>query len=111
MTARSMRAVEVSFWTATAAAILAAIFLTWAASLGGCTPIQPQPTTPATCADACAHGAGRDGSGLSCDWAQPSPDGVPCEQICGEAPAALPWALACIVGANSCESAEQCQRR
>lgn len=72
-------------------------------------PIPP-PTNPdppvirpdskgATCADACAHLGD-----LGCDAAKPTPNGVPCTEVC----AALPVKLPCLASVTSCEQTSAC---
>lgn len=79
-------------------------------------PVPPGPADagapadgPATCERLCS-----DGRALGCDWAQPTPTGAPCEDVCRNATVGGPvaWDLACRVagleGARGCLSVDLC---
>lgn len=70
-----------------------------------CTPINPTPPpAPANCVAVCAHG-----SELGCAWAQPTPNGVTCVQVCEDANTILPWSSACMASALTCAEADACR--
>lgn len=56
-------------------------------------------TTPATCATACANGAG-----LGCTWAEPTTQGAACTVVCQNASATIPWDVSTLTAATSCQS-------
>ena len=60
----------------------------------------PLPDGPATCLDFCRHG-----DALSCAWAEPTPDGATCLQVCtnNQKVAIAPWNLDCRVQATVCD--------
>lgn len=75
----------------------------FAACHAGCgTGPAPIPTT-ADCASACGRG-----KQLNCDWALPTPLGVECEVVCENAARRVPWSVACISTAATCEEADHC---
>ena len=56
-------------------------------------------TTSATCATACANGAG-----LGCTWAEPTPQGAACTVVCQNASATIPWDVSTLTAATSCQA-------
>lgn len=82
-----------------------------ASVLACCTHFQPTPTPlpeGETCASACANA-----TRLNCDFAEPTANGVTCEQVCTEAQATglTKLNLKCRTQATSCEAAEACEAR
>lgn len=68
------------------------------------TPVPgPTPELLGTCETACARGAE-----LGCRWAQPTPKGTPCADVCATASRIAPWGVSCLTTAQSCEAADAC---
>lgn len=70
-------------------------------------PVPPKPVPGATCATVCANLRA-----LGCPEADPSPNGVTCEQTCqnnedGDI-ASLRWNLACLAGVIICAEVDYC---
>jgi hypothetical protein len=84
----------------------------------GCQHPQPGPvtpsadaalwdgSTPATCLDLCRHG-----QDLGCTWAQPTPKGAPCVDVCvnNQAVQIAAWDLDCRVRKSSCAEVDRCR--
>lgn len=69
-----------------------------AALLVSCVTPGPVPPTPtATCASVCAHGVE-----LGCTWAEETPKGATCEEVCENASRVVPWNLDCLAAATEC---------
>jgi hypothetical protein len=69
-----------------------------------CGTIQPVPTPGASCATVCQRV--RE---LGCSWSNPTPAGVPCEDVCANAQAfGMTWDLACKTNARTCAEASEC---
>ena len=64
----------------------------------------PQPEPLYTCATACARGAE-----LGCTWAQPTPAGTPCADVCAVASRIAPWGVQCLSTTGTCEAANTCR--
>ena len=58
---------------------------------------QPCPAPAATCETACLHG-----HNLGCDWATPTPQGHTCQEVCANAALTVPWTVANLTAATSC---------
>jgi hypothetical protein len=84
-------------WTSLVLSFVIAIVFAIVATAGCGTGPSPVPTT-STCATACARG-----SALSCIWATPTPMGASCEQVCSNADRIVPWNVACLTSASTCE--------
>jgi hypothetical protein len=67
-------------------------------------PDAAAPTLPVSqaCVDFCQHG-----TDLGCPWAQPTPMGATCGQVCAnnQEAAIAPWDLACRTKASDCNPA------
>lgn len=65
----------------------------------------PAPAFPATCAGVCALG-----TSLHCDFALPTPEGVPCVTFCQDYQDAkiAPWDLNCRAGKTTCSAIDTC---
>src|SRR6185437_1176232 len=63
-------------------------------------------STPATCLDLC-----RRGQALGCAWANPTPAGANCVDVCvnNQNARIAPWDLNCRARATSCAAVDQCQ--
>jgi hypothetical protein len=64
----------------------------------------PQPEGIYTCATACARGAE-----LGCTWAQPTPAGTSCADVCAVASRIAPWNAQCLTTSGTCEAAGTCR--
>jgi hypothetical protein len=69
-------------------------------------PVPPTPVPGAACVDVCSRAAT-----LGCSFAQPSPGGVPCTEVCENLrTSGLPsWNLPCMAGSTTCEAMDTCQ--
>jgi hypothetical protein len=93
------------------AALCTLALLTAFGACQSCATTQPSPTPPAaidapqipSCATACAHGAA-----LGCSWAQPTPLGGTCEQVCTNAAQTVPWNVACLISITNCAAGDSC---
>jgi hypothetical protein len=83
------------------------------ASCPGCPPPAPPVTpdakdaaTPGTCGGVCANGRR-----LGCAFAQNTPQGASCEDVCNnlERSGVTSWDLSCRSVARSCAEVDQCQ--
>lgn len=79
----------------------------WGQVFLGC-PKYPVPDPPpgpypkgATCESACAHL-----QSLECAFAQPTPAGVQCTELCSES--IPPWNVDCMTAASECSEADGC---
>lgn len=84
-------------------------FVVVALSMSACAttpPPNPPPPGEATCADACKRM-----KELSCDAADPTPEGMSCEALCLEISSSelLSWDVECMVRAKSCDAVDACQ--
>ena len=85
--------------------ILALVFC---CSCAGCPP-TPTPTPDAaphvSCVTVCQRGLE-----MGCRWADPTPNGTECYDVCANAMAfGLAWDLACRTNAQSCVAVDKCQ--
>lgn len=76
--------------------------------LAGCPPpVTPQPeyVDADVCVRACEHG-----KKLGCEFAEPTPNGVECSQVCIETELTgwSNWNPECVLKAASCEAADKC---
>ena len=55
-------------------------------------------TVTSSCASACAKG-----TKLKCVWANPTPEGATCVQVCTNAAATVPWNVSALTAATSCQ--------
>lgn len=71
------------------------------------TPDPPSPVENADCGAVCERAAE-----LGCEWAKPTPEGTPCEEVCQniQQSGIVQWDLGCRAGARSCEEADACER-
>jgi hypothetical protein len=98
-----------------------ASFIAIVAILGACTKPTPTPVVnprdasdaapawnggPATCLDYCRRGAV-----LGCAWAQPTPAGASCVDVCDhyQKVSPAPWDLSCRTSKGSCGAMDGCQ--
>lgn len=58
---------------------------------------KPCPAPAATCATACANGAKHE-----CGWANPTPAGHTCLEVCTNAAQTVPWNVAGLTSAATC---------
>jgi hypothetical protein len=83
---------------------------------GACGPVKPVPDPPppnppdpvenADCEAVCGRAAV-----LGCEWAEPTPRGASCTELCeGVQAGLLPWDLDCRVRAPSCAAMDACER-
>lgn len=74
----------------------------------GCAHKPPPPIVPpggATCASACARG-----EVLGCEWSKPTPNGVPCVDVCEslERSGSVTYGVQCVTMIDECDAANQC---
>lgn len=75
----------------------------------GPVPPPPGPRSDAggvTCADACQHVLD-----MQCAWAQPTPDGHTCLDVCrsAEESGVVAWNVGCVFQASTCGEADRCR--
>lgn len=66
-------------------------------------PTPPKPPRAATCADACDNAAQ-----LRCSFAEPTPHGTSCVEVCENAQTFEHWDLECMRSAGSCSAWDDC---
>lgn len=73
-------------------------------------PVRPDASDAATAAGTCA-GVCQNGRRLHCDFALPTMDGVPCEDVCSnlQGSGIAAWNLACRSRATSCAAIDACR--
>lgn len=66
----------------------------------------PDPARQYTCADVCKHGFD-----LNCPWAQPTPNGATCLDVCNniQTSGVITWNLACKSTQPSCAAIDACK--
>jgi hypothetical protein len=70
-------------------------------SASKCNPNPPPPDAAvpvSSCSTACARGAA-----LQCVWAQPTPLGASCSDVCVNAAHTVPWDVARLTSASACQ--------
>ena len=69
-------------------------------------PAAVDSASPADCASVCAHGFA-----LGCPWAQPTPKGATCLDVCrATAGGLIVWDMRCRATAATCAAIDDCER-
>lgn len=87
-------------------AIVGAVFVGFALASCRTVPPAPTPSGAATCEDVCIHGRQ-----LGCGYANPTPRGATCVEVCVDVVAGGDFTLdlECRARAATCEAAESCE--
>jgi hypothetical protein len=94
--------IKAIIWLSTVGLLFAALML----FMPGCATVPPGPGPAADCDGLCAHGVE-----LGCRWAQATPKGASCVEMCLSAQTGpLPWNFTCSAKAESCAAVDACNR-